>query len=360
MEETRRELDSLLEIPPISAPLIYAACGGGEYGQIGKAKGLAYPEPIATSEGGRLDRMVCCEWSTIWRRPNGEITVLGLDVVGHPANDIERFGGPQKPRFEKKIANLVICESFYMILRSDGTLETTGLSVRFAVTVAIVSKCFGKFDLAAVINVVNAVSVAYHCHKKAVRLEIPGSADVQLIEPHGSDGVCVLTSDGHLYGYESFSSTATWSFEDILSVASTRRRTIMLGADGRIFEIRKGKTIQVFGIEGLPVKIFGGGAHFGCVTFEGDCFCWGNGTFGQLGNGRFLSHAVPKKAELLPETKAIGGTAGEEHTVIVLVRDGDFGHIVPGMMKNQLWPRVRVTEVMRLPGFIPHEVDMKF
>jgi alpha-tubulin suppressor-like RCC1 family protein len=80
---------------------------------------------------------------------------------------------------------------------------------------------------------------------------------------------------------------------------------MFLQADGRIFEIRDGKILFVAGIPELPIKVYAGGAHLGCVTFESSVYAWGTGTHGQLGTGSFLNSEDPRQVRPPPERRSL-------------------------------------------------------
>jgi hypothetical protein len=148
---------------------------------------------------------------------------------------------------------------------------------------------------------------------------------------------------------------------DVVSAAASSDRFVTLRSDARVYEVAgNGARRQIAGIGGLPVRVFGGGAHFGAITFEGECWTWGCGTRGQLGNGRFTVAFTPTKVLLKDGFCAVDAAAGEEHTLLAAVRDDAFVPTMPEKMKaNEYMRMVRLAGA--LPGaFVAPELDVKF
>jgi alpha-tubulin suppressor-like RCC1 family protein len=148
---------------------------------------------------------------------------------------------------------------------------------------------------------------------------------------------------------------------DVVSAAASADRYAILRPDGRVYEILgNGSRRHITGIEGNPIRVFAGGAHFGCVTLEGECWMWGCGNRGQLGNGRFTVAFTPSKVILKDGFCVIDGVAGEEHTMLMTVKDDDFVPVLPDRMKSNEYLRM-VRLANALPGaFVASELDAKF
>jgi alpha-tubulin suppressor-like RCC1 family protein len=120
------------------------------------------------------------------------------------------------------------------------------------------------------------------------------------------------------------------------------------------------KPIFKGGIPELPIKVFAGGAHLGCVTFEGNAFTWGVGTNGQLGTGTFLHSENPKRVRTPQALKVVDAHAGEEHTVFTVVKEGLFAQLLPKIMMNEIIPAA-IAEQSLPPNITPtRELDLKF
>jgi hypothetical protein len=148
---------------------------------------------------------------------------------------------------------------------------------------------------------------------------------------------------------------------DVVSAAASADRYVVLKPDGRVYEIMgNGSKRMIAGIEGNVVKVFAGGAHFGCVTLEGECWMWGCGGRGQLGNGRFTVAFVPGKVIVKDGFRVIDGVAGEEHSMVMTVKEEEFVPVLPERMKmNEYMRMVRLSNA--LPGaFVASELDAKF
>jgi hypothetical protein len=180
------------------------------------------------------------------------------------------------------------------------------------------------------------------------------------IEPFGENGVAILSELGSLYCFENGSKDPTLRFQNVVSVASTRQRTIFLRADGRICEIVQRKTLFVTGIPDLPIKVYAGGAHFGCVTFEGNAFAWGTGTHGQLGTGSFMNSEDPRPVRIPHGRKIVDAAAGEEHTVFVIVAAQKFSQLLPKIMLQAAIPTGIANLSVVAYGDRPSEFDIKF
>ncbi|OHT15475.1 hypothetical protein TRFO_02769 [Tritrichomonas foetus] len=148
-------------------------------------------------------------------------------------------------------------------------------------------------------------------------------------------------------------------FEKVVSVASTRSRVIILKSDARVFEVINGRLTLVTGYLGLPIFLFAGGASLGLINYEGDCYMWGCGTHGQLGNGAFLNAATPQKV-MLDDKKVEYAAAGEEHTLFLAVKENQHAVLLPELMQKEPLPMAVVAASTIQFGFKPPEFDRKF
>jgi hypothetical protein len=222
------------------------------------------------------------------------------------------------------------------------------------------AKVFAQFTFAAVITRNSAVIVARSDSKITGLLDLPLDCVSHSVYPVGAAGVCVLSDAGQLFCYADISAKPSIYFEKVVSVASTRSRTFILKSDGRIYEMVQGQLVQFSGIDALPVKLFSGGAHAGCVTFDGRAFTWGCGLQGQLGNGKYVNSSVPTEVILPVGHRITDAVAGEEHTVFTIVNERDFSCIVPKIMLREPVP-AGIVALSAIPfAFTPPEIDIKF
>lgn len=70
---------------------------------------------------------------------------------------------------------------------------------------------------------------------------------------------------------------------------------------------------------GSAVEVVAGGSHSCALESDGSVWCWGNGSLGRLGNGRFSGSSTPVEVSNLEH--AVDLAAGTDHTCAV-ARDG--------------------------------------
>ena len=96
------------------------------------------------------------------------------------------------------------------------------------------------------------------------------------------------------------------------------------------------------------VAVAAGNAHACGVTSQGDAYCWGQNSNGQLGDGTTSDHLVPVRVRAVPGARFVSITAGARHSCAV-VGDGEaycwgldsYGQLGDGGGANQTQP-VRV------------------
>lgn len=185
--------------------------------------------------------------------------------------------------------------------------------------------------------------------------EIPIKAEIT------QNGFAILSDNQTLRIYTEKESDSPIIINDVISVSASNDKYILLKPNGRIYTTcSNGGLVQIYGISGNPISVFAGGAHYGCVTFEGDCWTWGIGVKGQLGTASFTNSIRPKKVILKEGMKVISAAAGEEHTVLLTVKDTFFVPTLPDpMKKNEYMKMIRMDAA--IPGaFVASEYDSKF
>jgi alpha-tubulin suppressor-like RCC1 family protein len=133
----------------------------------------------------------------------------------------------------------------------------------------------------------------------------------------------------------------------ITSVSSGNKHTLALASDGAVYawgdgssgQLGNGKfsssvvPVQVPGISGITA-ISAGESHSLALKSDGTVYAWGEGSYGRLGNGDFTSSNVPVQVINLSDIKAI--SAGRLHS-LALKSDGTvyaWGNGYEGQLGN--------------------------
>jgi hypothetical protein len=347
-------LHSLLDVPFQIVDRSIAACGSSEYGQTSFEDIASSPVERQLDAQPPLSSVACGGWSTILGFPENSFAIFGLDFEGSPVRQLKITTIEPSP-----VIRIAVGDTFFLLQRQNGEVKVIGdLTCTDALSPA--TKIFAKFTTAAVIKADKVVSVVYAKSGRNISITLPEDEIPHSVEPLGLDGVLVLSESATLYGFPGGAVEPQFQYEKVVSVASTRGKTAVLRSDGRIYELINGKTLLISGVPELPIKLYAGGAHFGCITFEGSAYAWGTGTHGQLGTGTFLNSAVPKKVELPPGRRAIDATAGEEHTIFTIVATTKFATILPRIMMDEPVPAGIVALSILPYGYTPPEFDIKF
>jgi hypothetical protein len=187
---------------------------------------------------------------------------------------------------------------------------------------------------------------------------LPGS-ELPLYAIISENGYGILSKTHVLYSFPTNGPPAV--IPEVVSCAAANDRFIILKPDGRIFEMSpSGTRRQVHGVHGNPIKVFAGGAHFGCVTFEGEAWTWGCGARGQLGDGSYTISFTPRRVLMKDDLRVTDAAAGEEHTLLMAVKDHSFVPKMPEIMKeNSYMKMVRMTTALQ-GAFVASEFDSKF
>lgn len=342
----------ILDRPRMTVDRAFASCGSDEYGQTGMEKTAAVPERFIFQIPSRLLSISCAGWSTFLVFDGNIRGFLGKDHQDQSNATLQISENDNRRK-------IVAGDTFSIFLQDDNKL----VSFNIDLPVDTAFDVFAKFEMAAIVtDSWKVIAIFKHDNTPlhVVNLELPEDSVPYDIEPHGQSGLCVLCDDGTLFVFENESTTHSHVFHSVVSIASTRGRTILLDSSGRIYELRRGRTMQVTGVSGLPIKVFAGGAHFGCVTYDGECYTWGCGTSGQLGNGTFLNSDVPSRVLRPDDQKVEDACAGEEHTVLTLINKRNFSCILPKIMRDELLPAGHVATTLIPHSFVPPEFDVKF
>jgi len=155
---------------------------------------------------------------------------------------------------------------------------------------------------------------------------------------------CALTKDGHVWcwgsnGYGQLGNgkggglahevepVEVWKLKDVTSITAGERHTcartggfaVKCWGDNSYGQLGDGTTerrllpVTVRGLTGIAVHVAAGAFHTCVVTVEGAAKCWGRNLFGQLGDGTTLDRVKPRSViTLRSDVTAI--TAGMSHT----------------------------------------------
>ena len=119
-------------------------------------------------------------------------------------------------------------------------------------------------------------------------------------------------------------------------------------------------THQIFGIQGTPVKAFAGVKHYGVITYEGDCFTWGWGLDGQLGNRRYCISQKPTLVYKDNSLKIVDASGGEKETYFLIVRDSQYTPSFHNLMLENEYISTARMESISHAALNPDNMDIKF
>ena len=141
-----------------------------------------------------------------------------------------------------------------------GMIQYHGFSGNFGkqMLVSIGRNVFAKFEFSAVLRENNIIYV-WGYDKKSFKINVKSDEVPKHVEL-APFGTYVLCESNYLYFFDV--ENEKYCYSDIISVAASRTKAILLKKDGRVFTDMNGKLIQVPGITDVPIKVFGGGAHF--------------------------------------------------------------------------------------------------
>ena len=348
-------------------------CGTSNLGQIGQTSDTAIPTNIMAKD---VKEIFSGGWTSIFINQNNNVSFLGCNKDGQiPYAQTSIVSSRLSPQNMEEIhQNQIASGDFFTVLiDSKNSLNAYGkISLSDQIKELKFSKVFAKFAWLAGITTDNKILVYFNNSpevKDAVFLNLSNDNNnylesISTITSFTESKIAILTNSGNLYVYDKLKdpeANATLSpvFDHIVSVASTRSRSILLKNDGRVYESIDNKLILITGYEGLPISLFAGGASLGLITLQGDCYMWGCGTHGQLGNGTFMNTAYPQKV-VLDDKKIVAAAAGEEHTLFLAVKSNQFSVLLPDLMKNEIIPYAASMSETIPYGFAPPEFDVKF
>ena len=336
--------------------LSVAACGSSQFGQSTQTSDISVPCEFVVPS---IDSICAGGWHSAVLCANENVAFWGSNMDQQiPKVQSTLLRSPTNYQIPLDYQKIALGSKHTVILTKSGAVQYYGLSGNMGkqTTVTKVKNIFAKFEFTAILLENNKIIVLGY-EQKACKIILKNDEIPKIVEPTPF-GTYVLCESSNLYFFDG--ENEKYVFNDVISVASSRTKAIFLKKDGRVFYDGKGKTLQVPGITDVPIKVFAGGAHYGCVTLTGECFTWGCGTRGQLGNGHFSYEARPSKVVVDEKKCIIDAAAGEEHTVFLICKDDVFTPMIDKEMKEQTLPAGVSSAMIRDCSFIPPDFDIKF
>ena len=338
--------------------LSVAACGSSQFGQLTQTSDVSIPYEFVVPS---IDSIKSGGWHSAVLCSNEHVAFWGSNIDKQIPNvQTTLLRSPTNYQIPLKYAKIALGAKHTLVLSKTGNLQCFGSNAQqqFPPTeITKVKDIFAKFDYSCVIHENNTI---YVCggSQKPFKIQLKDNREIpKLIEPTPY-GIYILCQSLNLYFYQN--DKELYSFKNIVSIASSRTKAVVLKKDGRIFYDIKGKLLQIPGINDIPIKVFAGGAHFGCITLSGDCYTWGCGTRGQLGNGLFSNQAKPVKVIFDEKKCVIDAAAGEEHTIFLVCKDDVFTPMIDKEMKKEVLPSSVSAAMIRDCSYIPPDFDVKF
>jgi alpha-tubulin suppressor-like RCC1 family protein len=333
------------------------AFGSSQFSQTGQTYETNVPTLVQLPHA---EAIAAGPWQSAAITPDGELFLWGLITNVNTPDSIHAIKSEGNSSvittpttFSSNAKSVAIDESRIIVLSRRGEL----LFRQLPSGLAGITSLHSRLDLTILIE-----SAKYHIIRG-------DSSDIETKSLPNSEnpvtaaiyrtGYAILSAESNLHVFTQ--ALAPIIISDVVSVAASNDRLAIVLTNGRVFEVfPNGSKRLITGINGNPVQVFGGGAHFGCVTFEGDCWTWGNGNRGQLGGGCYTVSYEPLKVVLKENLRVIDAVAGEEHTLLLVVTDQGFVPELPEPMKgNEYMKMVRMRAA--LPGgFVASEFDSKF
>lgn len=330
----------------------YVYCfGSSEFAQTTQMIDSNIPVHVRTNN---IEKIYAGGWLSAYLSSDGELFMWGS------AKDTQKSGVLKDNLAEPTsictfVQSAALGDHHSLILTKKGQVIAIGPETMFQNQLPDSYAIFAKFNQSAVFTKEDTVVHVgpYGSQIISVPNEIPISMTFY------EKGYAVLCKSNKLYMRTEGLPEVV--IENVVAATSSREKLLILLKNSRLFHVTpNGNKIQMSGINGTPISVFAGGAHFGCITFEGDCWMWGCGTRGQLGNASFTNSYFPTKILLKDDLKIIDASAGEEHTIIMAVKENNFVPSIPDSMKdNDYMKMVRMSTAFPA-AFVASEFDSKF
>ena len=151
------------------------------------------------------------------------------------------------------------------------------------------------------------------------------------------------------------------ALHDIISCAASQDKFVVINKKSQVFEVLcNGQMREIFGFKGTPVKVFAGFKHYGVITYQGECFTWGWGLSGQLGNGLFMNSNKPVKVKMDDSLRIVDAAAGSDHTAFIAVKEISYTPAFPAAMLENDYIRTVRMESISQAAMNPDNMDIKF
>lgn len=135
---------------------------------------------------------------------------------------------------------------------------------------------------------------------------------------------------------------------EVKSIASSPNCILLLSKKGEVYEYSNGTTVRIPELSGI-VKLRCGDSHFIALNSDGQCFAWGSGATGCLGNFSFKDVARP--TTVMTDYRIADIECGA-HTTFFLTEDGET-YSCGSNLKGEL----AISTVKHC--CLPHKVDTK-
>lgn len=337
--------------------LSVAACGSSQFGQSTHTSDISVPHEFVVPA---IDSIRAGGWHSCVLCSTEKVAFWGSNMDQQiPKVQSNLLRSPTSYQIPLDFKDIQLGSKHTVILTKTNTIQSFGSNAQLQLppnATAKIKSIFAKYDQTAAITDDNKVLV-WGNGAKPIKISLPNTEIPNNIEL-APFGVFIISESLSCYLF--IAGQQKIVFQDVISVAASRTKAILLKKDGRIYDIIDDKLLQIPGIPDIPIKIFAGGAHFGCVTISGHCYMWGCGTRGQLGNGQFSNQARPTKAIFDEKKCVIEADAGEEHSVFLLCTNDVFIPDVHPAMKQQILPAAVIADSIRINTYVPPQFDIKF
>ncbi|EAY04886.1 hypothetical protein TVAG_016580 [Trichomonas vaginalis G3] len=337
--------------------LSVAACGSSQFGQSTHTSDISIPHEFVVPS---IDDIRVGGWHSCVLCSTENCAFWGSNLDQQiPKVQSNLLRSPTSYQIPLDFKDVALGSKHTVILTKSNVLQSFGSNAQLQLPPNSTSKIksvFAKFDQTAAISDDNKVLV-WGNNAKQMKITLPNTEIPAFVEL-APFGIFILSDKLVCYHY--VAGQVKCQFPNVISVAASRTKAMILKNDGRIYQIVQDKLIQIVGIPDIPIKIFAGGAHYGCVTISGKCYTWGCGTRGQLGNGQFSNQAKPTLAIFDDKKCVIEAFGGEEHSVFLLCTNDVFIPAIHPAMKEQPLPSAVIADSIRYNTYNPPQFDIKF
>lgn len=358
----------------------YVFCfGSGEFGQTTQLNDVNIPVPVL--KGTNFSKVFAGGWNSAAISLDGDLMVWGrtssFKTTDQSAN---LFNEPKEENSNNSVGpssfnvtpllvqsnakSAALNDNNVIILNQTGSIHFTSFNNQ-TVTVSEATNVFSRHQTVIIFQK-EKIFLYTPLQGFSSEFQLP-SNEIPIHAAITHKGFAILSDQHVLRVYLSSPESTSTSdclvetISEVVDVAASNDKYIILKNNSVILEIfpQQGKR-QITGINGTPISLFAGGAHYGCITFEGDCWTWGAGTRGQLGTGSFSNSFRPAKIILKDGNKVISAAAGEEHTILLAINETMFVPTLPDAMKGNDYLKMIRIDASISGAFVASEFDSKF